>query len=283
LLIAATALVGVTAIVRWSGLLPAEERVQALKPVTVSPAFVTAADIERVHALPGKIMLAGGTFIDPMGEEFVRLAGGTEARIVIIPTAYGPTEEEGTQQFIDQWNQWKPASVEVLHTRDRNVANEEAFVAPLRKATGVWLTGGKQTRLIETYGGTLVEKELHAMLKRGAAVGGNCAGAMALGEHVIVRNGDDYSTRAGLNLLPKLIIDSHFLERNRIERLRGFLESRPGHFGLGIDSSTAVILEKGQLRVMGKSYAVTMIAAPRMKVESWASGEELAIKSLVAN
>jgi cyanophycinase len=280
LVVVAAAIVMSGAALSLSGLLTAEERTAPTLSNSL-PVAVTAADLERVHAIPGKIMLAGGTFIDPMGEEFVRLAGGTSARIIIIPTAYGPTEEEGTQQFIDQWNQWKPAVVEVMHTRDRNVANQESFVSPLKKATGVWFTGGKQSRLLEVYSGTLVEKELHAMLQRGAAVGGNCAGAMAMGEQVIVRNGDDFTTRTGFNLLPKLIVDSHFLERNRIERLRGFLDDRPGHFGLGIDSATAVVLEKGQLRVMGKSYAVTMINGPRLKVESWASGDEVEVRSLV--
>jgi hypothetical protein len=35
------------------------------------------------------------------------------------------------------------------------------------------------------------------------------------------------------------------------------------------------------MRVLGKSYAVTMINGPRLKVESWASGDEVAVRSLV--
>jgi hypothetical protein len=129
--------------------------------------------------LPGKLVLAGGTFIDEMGAEFVRLAGGTEARLVLIPTAYGPTEEEGIEQFYEQWRQWKPGKITVLHTRDRSVANDAEFAKPLKDATGVWFYGGQQVRLVDTYGGTLVERELRALFERGGAIGGNCAGAMA--------------------------------------------------------------------------------------------------------
>jgi len=237
-------------------------------------------DIEQLDALPGTIVLMGGTFIDAIGEEFVRLAGGSHARLVIIPTAYGPTEEEGVGQFYEEWNQWKPASIDILHTRDRAMANDPDFVAPLRRATGVWLTGGKQVRLIDVYRGTLVHKELHNVLKRGGAVGGNCAGAMALGELMIVRGKDPVVAGAGLGIVPKLIADSHFLARNRVERLRDLIRDHTDYFGIGIDPQTAVILEKGLIRVIGKSYAVTLFHEEGVHVDSWAPGDEIEFKSL---
>ena len=54
-----------------------------LAPLAESPPAPWA-----VESLPGSVVLAGGSFIDAMGEEFVRLAGGTKARVVLIPTAY---------------------------------------------------------------------------------------------------------------------------------------------------------------------------------------------------
>lgn len=232
-------------------------------------------DIEAINSLPGTIVLMGGTFIDPIGEEFVRLSGGSHARLVIIPTAYGPTEEEGEDQFYELWNRWKPASIEILHTRDRETANNPDFTAPLRRATGVWLTGGKQVRLMEIYEGTLVHQELNNVVQRGGVLGGNCAGAMALGELMIVKGKEPVITRRGFGIVPRLIADSHFLERNRIERLEGLIEEHPDHFGIGIDSKTAVILEKGLLRVIGKSYVVTLVHLGKVQVDSWAPGDEI--------
>ncbi len=250
---------------------------EATRPrlTTMSP-----GDVERVHLLPGSIVLAGGTFIDPIAEEFLRLAGGSHARLVIIPTAYGPTEEEGVDQFHDLWSRWKPASVEILHTRDQATANNPDFTAPLRRATGVWFTGGKQVRLIDVYAGTLVHKELHNVLQRGGAIGSNCAGAMALGELMILGGKDPVITRRGFGIVPRLIVDSHFLERNRIERLRGLIEEHSDHFGIGIDPQTAVILEKGLLRVIGKSYVVTLVHGEGVRVEAGAPGDEVEFKSL---
>jgi cyanophycinase len=240
-----------------------------------------------MQSLPGKLVLGGGTFIDEMGAETVRLAGGSKARIVLIPTAYGPTEEEGVQQFLDQWSQWHPGSLTILHTRDRDEANDEEFVKPLRRATGVWFFGGKQSRLVETYGGTLVQKELQALFQRGGVVGGNCAGAMALGELMIVANeeNDEVVLSEGLCIVPKLIADSHWLERNRIERLRRVIESHPDHLGLGIDSSTAVILDNGVLRCIGKSYVATLLPvdAPRaVRFDIWQAGEKVDLALLAA-
>jgi cyanophycinase len=256
-----------------------------LVPPTESPPVPWA-----VESLPGSVVLAGGSFIDPMGEEFVRLAGGANARVVLIPTAYGPTEEEGVEQFHELWSKYKPASFDILHTRDRAVANDPAFVKPLKNATAVWFLGGVQTRLLDTYENTLVHREVQRVFERGGVIGGNCAGAMALGETMIVcgeegQFNDDVEVRPGLAIVPKMVADSHSLERNRIERLRGVIEAHHDHFGVGIDSSTAVVIERGKLRVIGNSYVATIVPKneqPDVRFDIWAIGDEIDLKSLFA-
>ena len=218
-----------------------------------------------------------------MGEEFVRLAGGKNARLVIIPTAYGATEEEGAAQFIADWSRFHPALVEVLHTRDRAVANDPNFVAPLRKATGVWLTGGKQSRLLDTYENTLVQEELRNVLRRDGVVAGNCAGAMALGELTLFRaSGESTSSvRPGLAIVPKLVVDSHWFERNRIWRLRHVIDEHPDCFGLGIDRQTAVVIQHGQLRIVGDSYVATLVPVPAPedeRIDFWRPGEQVDLR-----
>jgi cyanophycinase len=246
------------------------------------------APVWAVESMPGSVVLAGGTFIDPMGEEVVRLGGGDQARVVLIPTAYGPTEEEGVEQFREQWSRYGPATIDILHTRDRAKANDPAFVAPLREATAVWFFGGVQERLLDTYEDTLLHRELLGVLKRGGVVGGNCAGAMALGETMIVRNEDeedDVLLRRGFGIVPKMVNDSHWLERNRIERLRGVIEEHPDHFGVGIDSQTAVIIHQGKLRVMGNSYAATVVPVAGendVRFDIWDGGDEVPLAELFA-
>jgi cyanophycinase len=256
--------------------------VQLAQPTEPAPASWA------VESLPGSVVLAGGSFIDPMGEEFVRLAGGEKARVVLIPTAYGPTEEEGVEQFHELWGKYKPASIVILHTRDREVANDPEFVKPLQEATAVWFLGGVQTRLLDTYENTLLHREVRQVFERGGVIGGNCAGAMALGETMIVCGeeglfNDEVEVRPGLGIVPKMVADSHSLERNRIERLRGVIEDHHDHFGLGIDSETAVVIERGKLRFIGKSYVATIVPKrqqPDVRFDVWTSGDDVDLKEL---
>jgi len=249
----------------------------------------TAPAPRAVEKLPGSVVLAGGTFIDAMGLEVVRLAGGDKARVVLIPTAYGPTDEEGVDQFRELWNRFHPASISILHTHDRAVANDPEFVKPLREATAVWFLGGIQSRLTDIYEGTLLHQEVRRVFERGGVVGGNCAGAMALGETMIVGGDEDDEDedavvlRPGLGIIPKMVADSHVLERNRLERLRGVIEEHPDHFGVGIDSSTAVVIDHGQLRVVGKSYVTTIVPVDKpegVHFDTWHQGSRVALGEL---
>jgi cyanophycinase len=238
-----------------------------------------------VQDLPGTLMFGGGCFVDAIGAEFVRLAGGKDARIVIIPTAYGGTEAEGIEQFEDEWSRWEPASIEILHCRNRAEADDAKLTQGLQTATGVWFTGGDQSRLLDAVQNTQLHRELARVLERGGVVGGNCAGAMVLGEMMIVRGKEPVILRRGLNVARQLVIDAHWLERNRIERLRQIVQQHPGCLGLGIDRETAVVLQGGELRFVGNSYAATVapVPGPRgVRFDVWAAEDVVDLRELLA-
>ena len=69
-------------------------------------------------------------------------------------------------------------------------------------------------------------------------------------------------TRQGLDLVRGAVIDQHFMQRNRLTRLRGVLDRHPGAIGIGIDEGTALVvkMDSGRLNVIGKSYV--MLWAP---------------------
>jgi cyanophycinase-like exopeptidase len=112
---------------------------------------------------------------------------------------------------------------------------------------------------------------------------------MALGETMIVGGEDDAEDedvilRPGFGIVPKMVADSHALERNRIERLRGVIEEHPDHFGIGIDSSTAVVIERGKLRFIGKSYVATLVptADQDLRFDVWKQTAEVNLRELFA-
>lgn len=220
--------------------------------------------------LSGPLVIVGGGRVPAEAREaFVALAGKDRAKIIIIPTASeaadDPNEAEG---YLKPWQALKPASVALLHTRDRKTADDPAFVKPLAEATGVWFGGGDQSRLTEAYKGTLVEKELRKLHARGGVIGGTSAGAAVLSDLMITGGKDTARTGPGFGLLPGFVVDQHFVARSRQKRLAGVVAANPGYVGLGIDEGTAVVARGRTLEVVGQSTATVVLAAGAGEPES---------------
>lgn len=215
--------------------------------------------------LPGTRMLGGGGKLPArVYEHFLQLAGGPEkARVVLIPTASASVDDEaGRQKVLQRWQQEHPGyQFEVLHTRDRATADDEAFTAPLRRATGAWLGGGVQKKLAEAYLGTRVERELQALLARGGVVGGTSAGTAIQTRTMIQEGKEDPVVATGFDFVPFAISDQHFLKRQRLPRLLQVLGEHPGHFGIGVDEGTAVVVRGRSLQVLGDSKALLVLPA----------------------
>src|SRR5262249_28359202 len=148
----------------------------------------------------------------------LELAGGKNARLVIIPTAHTRADRLETMTTYTFWKAQEVASVRFLHTRKPDEANDPKFVKPLTEATGVWFSGGDQSMLVAPYHGTWVERELHKLLARGGVVGGPSAGASAMSRLMIVGGNPLAQVGDGFGLLPQVVIDQHFHNRNRLPR-----------------------------------------------------------------
>jgi cyanophycinase len=221
-----------------------------------------------INTVAGTLVIAGG---GPLGGEvmdrFITLAGGAAARIVIIPGA-------GTDDsFADDWpgyGVFRAAgidSVSVLHTRDPAIADTEEFTAPLRSATGIWIPGGRQWRLVDAYLGTRTVRELHAALARGAVIGGTSAGA-SIQAGYMVRGAVEGNTvmmapgyEAGFGLLPGTAIDQHLLARGREDDMLQVLERHPALLGIGIDEGTALVVQGDRAEVIGRGAVAFYNAA----------------------
>jgi cyanophycinase len=204
---------------------------------------------------------------DAVRDRFLELAGGSHARILIVPTASPHADRPGSDAALELWASRGPESVRVFHTRSRRLADDPGFVEPLKEATGVWFDGGDQTRVTDAYLGTEVERQLMALLSRGGVIGGNSAGA-ALMTRVMITRGRTHATVAdGFNFLPGAVVDQHFLKRNRIKRLVSVLTDHPELVGIGIDERTAleVHLRDHVLKVIGESYVFACVPEPNGK------------------
>jgi len=224
----------------------------------------TSADWIDPEGIPGALVIVGGGEMPPeIRRTFVDLAGGAKARIVVIPTASQAAETDPEASWTEGWTKLDPApeSVRVLHTRDRQRADDPAFVEPLRQATAVWFSGGDQNRIAQAYLDTAVEREIHAVLKRGGVVGGTSAGA-AIQTRVMIGGGNPIPEIVrGFDLLPDAITDQHFLKRHRQSRLERAVADHPGRFGVGIDEATALVVRGRSLNVVGRSSVTIVLGA----------------------
>jgi cyanophycinase len=212
--------------------------------------------MEPLPPIEGTLFLHGGGTVDAeMRSLFVSLAGGKEARIVVIPTADQSSLLDSKKA--DVWLEHSPKSVEILHAESQDLIDESNVQELLANATGVWFGGGKQSRLIDVYSGTVVEQEILKLLTRGGVVGGTSAGS-AIASKVMLVEGE---LREGFDLLPGTIVDQQFDVGNHNERLRRAVEMHPDRVGFGIDERTALLVRGRQLLVVGESGVHVTLAA----------------------
>jgi cyanophycinase len=213
----------------------------------------------------GHLVVVGGSLTDPgIYAKFLELAGGPDANIVIVPTAGSDEylfEEGGWDDIEKRFRLNGIENITFLHTRNPEEANTEEFVRPIEKASGLWFTGGRQWRLVDSYLNTLTHKEILNLLDRGGVVGGSSAGASIQGSFLV--RGDTKTNvimmgdhQEGLSLISNCAIDQHLLALNRQFDIFEILEAHPELLGIGLDENTAIVVNGDEFEVIGQSYVV---------------------------
>lgn len=212
---------------------------------------------------PGTLVIQGGGDSTIPRDEFIRIAGGAKANIVVIPTAAGLDSygEEWQSKYFKGFREQGVAAISLLHTTSRTVADTDEFTAPIEKATGVWFPGGRQWRLADAYLGTKTEAALWRLLARGGVIGGTSAGATILGSYLV--RGDTLGAlppigdhERGFGFLKKSAIDQHLLVRNRQFDLLQVIRVHPDLLGIGIDEKAAIVVHGNELRVLTGYVAI---------------------------
>jgi cyanophycinase len=196
---------------------------------------------------------------------FTALAGGSDARVVIISTA-SSLGDVTADRYRAIFASLGMTDTEGMRPLNREEAQDPRLAARVAEATGIFLTGGNQLRLASVVAGTRLGAALVEQHQRGAVIAGTSAGASALSSHMIAfgRSGPSPKQRmaqlgAGLGLLPDVLIDQHFTERNRIGRLEALVAHSPSLLALGIDEDTAALIGPDRvLEVIGKG-SVTIL------------------------
>ncbi|MTI29918.1 cyanophycinase [Xanthovirga aplysinae] len=208
----------------------------------------------------GSLVIVGGNMKSKkIISRFIELAGGKDAPIVVLPTLMKDGQKK--DKYAEQLKAHGATNVTFLYTTDRELANSEEFVEPLKHAKGVFFGGGRQWRFVDNYQGTKVQKLVREVLDRGGVIGGTSAGASIQGDYLA--RGDTYGNekimgdhQVGFGYLKNVAIDQHVLARNRQFEMINLLEKHPQYLGIGIDENTAIVVIGDQFEVIGESYVL---------------------------
>ena len=230
-------------------------------------------------------IVGGGTQPDSLVARFVDLAGGRgRARIAVVPMASGDPTATGEEK-VAQLRDFGATAFVLLLTRAQ--AESAATAGRLDSVSGIWFTGGDQVRLAPVLTGTPTLAAMKARYRAGAVVGGTSAGAAVLSDSMLTGNqhppgdtlgyyGDEFPTIArgvievvpGLGFFPGVIVDQHFIRRERLNRLLAAVLERPTLLGIGIDESTALEVGPDGIWTVRGASSVVVIDARRARVAS---------------
>ncbi len=212
-------------------------------------------------------------------QRFVKLAGGREADIVVIPTA---SQMRATGPRYERiFGELGAARVTSLDFDTRRDCDEPGRLDVLQRATGVFFTGGNQLRLSTLIGGTPVAKTVRQLNAAGVPVAGTSAGAAFISEHMIAF-GDEGSTPVagsvrlapGMGLTNRFIIDQHFRQRDRLGRLLTALAYNPFAVGIGLDEDTAAFIAPDNTVHVEGSGGITVVDAAEVQFSSMDTVQE---------
>lgn len=211
----------------------------------------------------GTLIIAGGNLKDTsVYKRFMQLAGGPESPIILVTTA-AEDDQLAKPEYSDNakraFEKYGFKNVTVLHTRNPEIANTDSFIAPLKKAKGVWFNGGRQWRLVDSYANTKTYDEFINLLNRGGVIGGSSAGASIQGSFLVrgdtktntIMMGDHQS---GFGFIKNIAIDQHILALNRQFDIFEILDSHPELLGIGLDENTAIVVQGNEFEVIGQHY-----------------------------
>jgi cyanophycinase len=212
---------------------------------------------------------------------FVESSGGSQARIAIIPCASREPDIIG-RIYHDIFTELGASAVEVLDIRERPLDDYPEAEALVDRFTGIFMTGGDQLRLCALIADTPFAITIAKRIDQHCLVlAGTSAGAAAMGYHMISGGSSGESPHkelvnmsTGLNILPEIIVDQHFHNRNRMARLMTAIAAHPDKIGIGIDEDTVAIFEPNNImRVLGRG-TVTVVDPGEVSYSNqlWVSG-----------
>ena len=216
------------------------------------------------------VIIGGGDKPGPVIEKIVSLAGGEDAKIIVIPNASSELVESAVYQ-VDEFKSFGSKNVEYI-SFSKETADDDSVIKKLDNAKGVYFCGGDQSRLTADLLGTHLLDRIREIYRDGGVISGTSAGAAVMSEVMITGNElvnkdsseifnmiekGNVETTQGFGFVTKAVIDQHFIKRKRNNRLITVILEHPDLLGIGIDESTAILVNPDDtFEVLGESQVI---------------------------
>lgn len=202
----------------------------------------------------GKLVIIGGVQTSEIVKKYVELAGGKDARIIVIPNA-GSDPVYWSKEQVKEFTDLGAQADYLLFTRE--TADNESNLKKMDWANAVFFLGGDQSVLTRDMLGTKLLEKVFDIYNNGGVVGGSSAGAAVMSEVMITGNElvnpdsndafitiekNNIETKKGFGFIKNAIIDQHFLKRKRHNRTISAVIEHPNLLGIAIDESTSIIV-----------------------------------------
>lgn len=224
-------------------------------------ALILILFVSRSAAQQHLVIVGGGDRPAAAMSRFVEWAGKDKARILVIPWATAEPEASFDSLKKD-FSDFNPRQIELAPIAPLDEAAKDRFLNQLKNATGVFFTGGDQVKTMAVLKDATLLQSLKERYAAGVVFGGTSAGTAIMSSQMITGEGDftvidgkKVETVSGLGLLPdNVIVDQHFIKRQRQNRLFGLILQNPQKVGIGIDEDTALLLSDNRYgEVVGAS------------------------------
>ena len=266
--------------------------------------FAGQAQPNAKPAAKGKLFIIGGGHIsDSFRLQVLQEAHWKKGDLIAAVTL---ASGYGDSAYIWMNDDFKKLTGEDCLKFDSAAAFDEEKIKALSTAKIIFLGGGDQERFMRIIQHTPVKQAIRDARNRGCMIAGTSAGASVMSEKMITGNGlldtaaastfkilkkGNLELKEGLGLLDSVIIDQHFVVRSRYNRMLSAIMEYPKLNCIGINESTAIIVENGQARVVGESQVIVFskptrvhitktkaLAAASVRLSVYVAGERFPIK-----
>ncbi|WP_231463930.1 cyanophycinase [Pedobacter sp. Leaf132] len=250
-----------------------------MKRIFLSLIFIANAFISNAQNKGSLFIIGGGNRSDALMQKMLQTAKLSPTDYIIVLPMSSEAPDAGFDFLAKQIIKLDNRVIRNFNFAKHDV-NDKAWTDSLANAKLIYILGGDQSRFMNVVLNTPVYDAIHKAYKNGSTIAGTSAGAAVMSKYMITGKqlldtvyketfnklwDKNIEFSKGLGLLENTIIDQHFLKRNRYNRLISALAANPSMVGIGIDESTAIIVNGNKATVAGESQVIRIANPQNLK------------------